>query len=296
MKIGCYSILFLVLLGCATKTSVVTDKKVPYDFSKTNERIALPTVLNEISGITFVDSITVLCVQDEDGIIFQYDINKKEITHTYPFGDNGDYEGIALRGDTAYILRSDGTLFEVEHYSADKPKVNVHSTNIPVKNIEGLCFDKKNQRFLIAPKGRTVKGKEGKDIRTIYSYDAVKHQLNTTPVYTLDMNEIRAYVLKNELEVPVKKKKKSPHGEPIIHFRISSLEMHPITKQLYMLSDVDHMIFVYSQAGKLEYAEVLDEDVFNKAEGISFLANGDLIISNEADGRQPTLLKFKYQP
>lgn len=296
MKTWCCCILSLIVASCATKSSVVTEKKVPYDFSNTQERIALPAVLNEISGIAFVDSITLLCVQDEDGIVFQYDIAKKEITHTYPFAENGDYEGISLKGDTAYVLRSDGVLFEVGHYSADKPTVNLYSTGIPAKNIEGLCYDKKNKRFLIAPKGRTAKGKEGKDTRTIYSYDAITHQLNTTPIYSFDMSEIRAYALKNELEVPVKKKKKSPEGEPVIHFRISSLEIHPLTEQLYVLSDVDHMIFVFSNKGKLEYAEVLDENIFNKAEGISFLPNGALIISNEADGKQPTLLKFKYQP
>jgi len=208
----------------------------------------------------------------------------------------------------AMELQSDGTLFEVGNYYADKPSVNMHPTGIPAKNIEGLCYDKKNQRFLIAPKGRSAKGKEGKDIRTIYrgkegkdirtiySYNARTHQLNTTPLYSFDMNEIRAYALKNELEVPVKKKKKAPQGEPVIHFRISSLEIHPVTEQLYILSDVDHMIFVFGNNGKLEYAEVLDENVFNKAEGISFLPNGTLIISNEADGKQPTLLKFKYHP
>jgi len=296
MKTWCCCVLSLIVAGCATKSSVVTEKKVPYDFSNTKERIALPTILNEISGITFVDSITLLCVQDEDGIIFQYDISKKEITHSYPFAGNGDYEGIALKGDTAYVLQSDGTLFEVGNYYADKPSVNMHPTGIPAKNIEGLCYDKKNQRFLIAPKGRSAKGKEGKDIRTIYSYNARTHQLNTTPLYSFDMNEIRAYALKNELEVPVKKKKKAPQGEPVIHFRISSLEIHPVTEQLYILSDVDHMIFVFGNNGKLEYAEVLDENVFNKAEGISFLPNGTLIISNEADGKQPTLLKFKYHP
>jgi hypothetical protein len=39
----------------------------------------------------------------------------------------------------------------------------------------------------------------------------------------------------------------------------------------------------------------LDEKLFNKPEGITFLENGDLIITNEGEFGVPTLLKFSWQ-
>ncbi len=282
------------LFSCATPTSVTAEKKLPYDFTKYHQRIVLPAELMEVSGIAIADANTLLCVQDEDGIIFQYDIAQKRITNTYPFAGPGDYEGIVLKGDTAYILRSDGMLFEVANYASNSRTTKEHYTMIPAKNSEGLCYDKPNNRFLIAPKGKAGKGKNNKDTRTIYSYDLATYQLSATPLFTLDMEELKQYALTNDIGVPMKKKKKD-NNLPIIHFRISSLEIHPITKQLYMLSDVDNMIMVYSPQGKLEYAEVLDEDDFRKAEGMSFFPNGDLLISNEGDGKEPTLLRFNYK-
>ncbi len=288
------SIPFL-LISCAAPTSVTTESQLPYDFSKYNQRIVLPAELEEVSGIAIVDNNTLLCVQDEDGILFQYDIAQKSITRTFPFADKGDYEGIVLKGDTVYVLRSDGMLFEILDYSSDARIVTSHSTMIPAKNSEGLCYDKANNRLLIAPKGKTGKGKATKDIRTIYAYNINTRQLSAEPVYSFDMNELKEYALAHDLGVPVKRKKKSKSDMPVLHFRISSLEIHPVTGQLYMLSDVDNMILVYSAAGKLEYAEVLDEDDFTKAEGMSFFPNGDLLISNEANGKQPTLLRFNLR-
>jgi len=39
----------------------------------------------------------------------------------------------------------------------------------------------------------------------------------------------------------------------------------------------------------------LDPRVFNKAEGITFMENGDMLITNEGQDHRPTLLRFNYQ-
>ena len=44
--------------------------------------------------------------------------------------------------------------------------------------------------------------------------------------------------------------------------------------------------------GKLHHLEVLDPVRFNKAEGIIFLSDGDLLITNEGQDKRPTLLRF----
>jgi hypothetical protein len=67
-----------------------------------------------------------------------------------------------------------------------------------------------------------------------------------------------------------------------------------VTKKLYLLSAVDHMMFIFDSTGKLEHIEQLSPKLFNKAEGITFFANGDMLITNEAQRMKPTLLRFNY--
>ena len=39
----------------------------------------------------------------------------------------------------------------------------------------------------------------------------------------------------------------------------------------------------------------LDPILFNKAEGLAFLPDGTMLVSNEAQHGKPTLLTFKYK-
>jgi hypothetical protein len=45
----------------------------------------------------------------------------------------------------------------------------------------------------------------------------------------------------------------------------------------------------------LEHVEQLNPALFNKAEGITFLENGDMLISNEGQSKKPTVLRFNYR-
>jgi hypothetical protein len=57
-------------------------------------------------------------------------------------------------GETIWVLRADGKLFEVSNMNAAKPSVKEYSTQLTTKqDPEGLCYDKKNNRLLIAIKG-----------------------------------------------------------------------------------------------------------------------------------------------
>ncbi len=289
-----FTLLLASTLACRTPNAVSNHPHIPYDLSKYRQRIELPTELNEVSGIAMLDSNTLLCIQDEDGIIFQFSIPEQKITNRYPFAEAGDYEGIALLGDTAYVLRSDGVLFEVCHFNQSQRQVNKYPLPSPAKNHEGMAYDPATHSFLIAPKGPSEKGKASKNIRHILRYNLMTKQLDTSPAYTLNLDEIWSYIEAHEVEVPYKKKSKKEQDQPIVHFRISSLEIHPITGQLYMLSESDKLLLVYNDTGKLEYVELLDRNDFQKAEGMCFSKQGDLYISNEAKGEQPTLLRYAY--
>jgi uncharacterized protein YjiK len=109
------------------------------------------------------------------------------------------------------------------------------------------------------------------------------------------MQVIKDYALKKNIDVPVKKikKKGQPTLEPMIKFRTSAICIHPHTNQLFLLSASDHLLFVFGSTGELEHIEKLNQQTFNKPEGIAFLENGDMLISNEGQDGKPTVLKFK---
>ncbi len=84
----------------------------------------LPKILREVSGIAHMGNNKIACVQDEDGIIFIYDLVSSRIEEEIEFAGAGDYEGISLVGETAYVLRSDGTIFEVTNFNKAAPQTS----------------------------------------------------------------------------------------------------------------------------------------------------------------------------
>ncbi|MCE3280799.1 MAG: hypothetical protein K0S44_2990 [Bacteroidetes bacterium] len=61
----------------------------------------MPKELNEISGISFVDEDLLACVQDEKGTIYLFDLERNLITKRIKFSGKGDYEAIAIKGQTS---------------------------------------------------------------------------------------------------------------------------------------------------------------------------------------------------
>lgn len=114
----------------------------------------LPSELREVSGISFVREKLLACLQDEEGVIFLYDLEKEAVTRKISFAGPGDYEGIAVVYQTAYVLRSDGAIYEVVNFMGNDPQTKLHpSVLVATQNTEGLAYDRKNNRLLVAGKG-----------------------------------------------------------------------------------------------------------------------------------------------
>lgn len=268
------------------------DKAAEYNFNKPSIAHTLPAILHEVSGITYLNSNSIACVQDEKGIVFMYDFVQGRIIREFSFGEDGDYEGITKVGNKLYVLRSDGTLFEISEYESSNYKVKSYTTGIPAEDNEGLCYDQLNNRLLIACKSKIGKGSEYKDKRAIYSFDLKTKKLSKSPVFNFDLNIIYRFMEENAITVPTKSKKKSGKIESSLKFRTSAIAIHPISKKLYLLSAADYLLFIFNMDGSVEQIEKLNPVRFNKAEGITFLENGDMLISNEGESADPTLLLF----
>lgn len=266
---------------------------VPYKLDQEKQCIILPDELREVSGLTTIDSKTLACVQDEEGIAFIYDLTKQGVTRKIHFAGPGDYEGIAPAAKDLYVLRSDGMLFLIRDFAKDNPEIDSIETGIPNKDNEGLCFDKVNNRLLIGSKNKIGKGPAFKNLRTIYAFDCRKKQLLKDPLYTYDITTIKQFAETNRIALSTKESRKNPEEQEIaLKFQISGLYIHPKSHLLYVLSASDYYLFVFNQQGQIQHLEVLDPQKFNKAEGIAIMQNGDLYVSNEGQAGNPTILLF----
>jgi uncharacterized protein YjiK len=290
-------LLCLLLAGCTVNGTTSTAQIASgYDLRSPTTTFVLPDMLHEVSGLTDIDAHTVACVQDENGIIFFYDLEEQAIVRQLEFHLDGDYEGITRIGKMIYILRSDGTIYGVENYDDPNFILHTYTTGIPAANNEGLCHDPVNNRLLIACKSKLGKGPEYKDKRAIYGFDLKTKELSTHPVFEFDVQKMREFALLHKIDLPMRTKgKNGGTEEAVLKFKASAIGVHPIRKQLYVLSAADHMFFIFDLEGELLHMEPLDPRVFNKAEGITFMENGDMLITNEGQDHRPTLLRFNYR-
>ena len=157
-----------------------------------------------------------------------------------------------------------------------------------------MCYDERDNRLLIAPKSKFGKGKILKDIRAIYTIDLATKELNETPLFLINITEIEAFANKHSIQLPQKISKHSSDSISALKFMPSSLAVHPKTDEIYIISAVDHTLAVFDKKGTLLNFLLLNAELFNKPEGITFLTNGDLIITNEGQMGVPTLLKFEW--
>jgi uncharacterized protein YjiK len=270
-------------------------RKHDYKLAAPEKVYILPAVLHEISGITPLNENEIACVQDELGEIYIYDLRKEKITKEYKTGLVGDYEGITLAGNTLYLLRSDGVLVEYPDYHTPGMKTHEYFLNLPSSNNEGLCYDQRNYRLLIAAKIKPGKDKSTKDERYIYQFDLKTKIPDNKPIIRLNTEEIGAHAVNTGIPVPEKTDKKKGKKPAPFNFRPSEIAVHPFNKNIYVLSANDKLLLIMDEKGSIKHLLPLDPVLFNKAEGLAFLADGTMLISNEGQKGEPTLLEFKYE-
>ena len=76
-----YQLLPVLLVSfCVLSFMAKPPSILDYNFEKPIERIILPEILNEVSGLTDLGPTTIACVQDELGVVFIYDFLEQKIT------------------------------------------------------------------------------------------------------------------------------------------------------------------------------------------------------------------------
>lgn len=287
-------LIFFSLTSCKAQNFTLLDGK--YNLNKPDVFYTLSDTLLEISGLTDIDSAHVGCVQDEKGMIFIYNLFEARIVSHLTFYLDGDYEGITRVGDDMYVLRSDGSIFKVKNYMSGKSSLQDSiATGIPITNNEGLCYDEKNKRLLIAAKGKIKGDKDLRDTRFVYAYQIDSAKMIEKPILTFDLDDIANVMKTKNIDVTLVKKKNGEIKYDDLKFLPSSIAIHPTLDNIYILSAVDRLLMVINRSGVIEDIIKLDEQLFPKPEGITFLPGGDMLISNEGKSGKANLMRFNIK-
>lgn len=267
------------MFGCRSADPIC----LPYSLNNPDDITLLPSRLKEISGICHYGQHQVACIQDEKGIIFLYDYKKDKLRESIHFSKDCDYEAITNVGDTLYILCSKGELFKVWNLENTKPDLEIFQTPLTRENnCEGLCFDDKNQRLLIACKGRPLNNQLS-SLREVYAFDLRKKVMLMKPVFSIDPEQVKKVLDHEGQSVDLVKET----GEVLpFDFAPSEINLDPVNGNVYLLSSVGKSFVTLDATGNIICAIRLDRKIYRQPEGMTFRPNGDMLISDEGkDGR-----------
>lgn len=240
-----------------------------------SEKWELSKELNEISGISNIGNNELACIQDKKGVIYIYNLETSEVTDRIPFGEAGDYEAISVAGETAWVARSDGKLFEIINYRKANKKINSYKiSGIDLNDLEAIEVDTQNNSLLLMVKEYNTR----RDKKGIYAFNLATKTINTNSLFELDVNAEEFKELRG--------------GRSSQIIRATALRIHPKTGEIYILEGHQPKIIILNQSGVITNIHILNPKTFPKPEGLAFDEAGNLYISNESRRQPATILQI----
>lgn len=270
-----------LLVGCKTNTDQgASTYSLPPGYSMVEVKaVRLGEELAEISGIAWHQN-KLLAIEDESSIIFELDPSSGKIIKKEKFEKNRDVEDILVNDSEAWILRSNGNLYQVSNFLTESATTIIFE--FPVKESRDLeAFVLSQDKSLILLFCKVCEWDENSDKSSVFRFS----------LETLTYQEKPFVAVENsQLKLILPKKWKSIKMQP------SAAAYHPITGELYLLSSTDKWLMVLDQQWKPVSFHFLDPKFLWQAEGMTFDESGNLFISNEAGFKSANWLYFPYNP
>ena len=274
-----FAFFFFLIDACGSGQQIIKVKSPPgYDLGNPTV-VHLNTDLDEISGICFYAKDTaVFAINDELGILFKIYLREKVEIDKWAFASGTDFEDIVLLDSTFYVLASKGKLFWFKFHTPDSMAIEHAKIKLPGENeFETLYYDFTKRKLIMICK--ECKSDTKHEV-SAFAFDPATKSFSTTPEYIINSDEIANLT-----------------GDKKVRFKPSAAAIHPITKELFIVSSVNKLLVKATTTGKITHVYRLDPKLFKQPEGLSFTPAGDLLISNEsAEIDAGTILIFKYQP
>src|SRR5258706_13465715 len=180
----------LISMACRPKTRVL--KSPPhYKFSNVVTYKLDLTKLREISGIAWDSKNNVfLAISDASGKLFYLDKDGRLSPDEFVFGDNADYEDVAILNGVSYILKSDGLITKFikdstgKTYGVEAGKINLSGTN----DFETMYADPVRKALVIICKN--CKTDDDKSVSAFAFYpDSIG--FDSKPIFTIDAEKVK---------------------------------------------------------------------------------------------------------
>lgn len=242
----------------------------------------MPEELEEISGINYLSKNKIACVQDEEGILFIYNLDTDLVEKKINFSKSGDYEGLAIVDSIAYIVESSGKIFEVYNYMS--PDFHTKEYKAPFSgrnNLESLTADIANNRLLLAVKDVDPNSKAFKGI---YAFDLDSKKVQPEPVFKIPLDD------------PIFKiEGSSSKNDRLAQFYPSEIALNPTDGNIYILDGKNPRLLIMDTNGKLLKLHKLNQESFPQPEGMTFDPDGTLYISNEGKKGMANILEIELK-
>ncbi|WP_405198755.1 SdiA-regulated domain-containing protein [Christiangramia sp. LLG6405-1] len=255
-----------------------------YDFNDVEksyeivESWELPSELNEVSGMVYNEDGLMICVQDEDGILFTFDMETKEIIKTHKFSYSGDYEALTYLDGVYWVAESNGRIIDISDLDvADQELEGIQLDFEYRNNIEGMTATP-DGKLWITVKDRNLDNSSG--YKGVYEYDPETRKLQKEPILRVDYEDPKFERLKTH--------------NPRKLLRPSDLALHPLTGDLYILDAEFQKVIITDQQGGIKSIHLLDPAEFEQPEGIAFSKDGRIFISNERVGVPANIREIKF--
>lgn len=233
--------------------------------------------LDEISGVYYYDKDTSLfAIDDERGQLYKIYIRNKVEIQRWKFDEGADFEDISLVDSTFYVLQSNGDIVSFKVLTKDSVMVDECKSPFGKKNeFETLYYDAYNHTLVLLCKDCD----QDDDVVSAWAFSPDEHTYSDTPFYTIDSRQVTD-------QLPDSKER----------FKPSAAAIHPITKELYIISSVNKALIIADRGGNIKKVLSLNPKIFKQPEGLTFSDKGDLIISNEwAETGPANIMIFKYK-
>lgn len=257
--------------------------------------IEVPEKLQEISGISFINDSVVAAIEDETGVLYFFDLNKKKIIREFTFAEDGDYEDIAKKGDDMYVVRADGVIYEIASFQSEHPHVTYYETVLKSKHdIEGLAYDAKNDRLLLSVKEKNLSKKDKEEeVKNIYQFTLNDKKFHEEPAMRIYLKNIEDRFKGDKLIEASKHFLKAAGNKNLNEvIKPSGLTYHPTNGKLYVLSAINNFILELNADGSFSKVIRFSGKEFIQPEGIDFNSKGELFISNEGRNKKGNIVKI----
>lgn len=257
--------------------AIVADTTLP-DSSLSAVKILrswlLPASLKNISAIDYIPQNKMACIQDEMGSIFLFNLDSGVIDAEFQFGPPGNYKGLVVVNNDAYVACADGRIIEIKNFSSEKREVIEHGTHLTIEEeVNGLCYDRKNRRLLVTVKGT---GSGNQFYKEIYSFSLPDKRMLTNPAIKIDL---RSRVFR----------KLQPRNMQTV-FQPSDIDINPVTGLLYIVDGTRAQLLRMKMNENIKDLTELDKEKFIQPEGITFTPSGELFIASKGIRDEPGML------